>query len=64
MSVLKCVIFDMDGTLTQTNRLIYDSFNEIAQRYQGRTYSAEAITAMFGPPEEGALTIIVPRIPG
>ncbi|HCA78715.1 MAG TPA: phosphatase [Bacteroidetes bacterium] len=59
MSVLKCVIFDMDGTLTQTNRLIYDSFNEIAQRYQGRTYSAEAITAMFGPPEEGALLAIV-----
>lgn len=61
MSALKCVIFDMDGTLTQTNRLIFDSFNEIAQRYQGKTYSPEAITAMFGPPEEGALLSIVGR---
>jgi HAD superfamily hydrolase (TIGR01509 family) len=59
MAALKCVIFDMDGTLTQTNRLIFDSFNEIAQRYQGKTYSPEAITAMFGPPEEGALLTIV-----
>lgn len=55
---LKCVIFDMDGTLTQTNQLIYDAFNEIATRFQGRTYSPEAITAMFGPPEEGALLTI------
>lgn len=55
---LKCVIFDMDGTLTQTNQLIYDAFNDIAVRFQGRTYSPEAITAMFGPPEEGALLTI------
>jgi phosphoglycolate phosphatase/pyrophosphatase PpaX len=52
------VIFDMDGTLTQTNQLIYDAFNDIAVRFQGRTYSPEAITAMFGPPEEGALLTI------
>jgi phosphoglycolate phosphatase/pyrophosphatase PpaX len=48
----------MDGTLTQTNQLIYDAFNDIAVRFQGRTYSPEAITAMFGPPEEGALLTI------
>jgi HAD superfamily hydrolase (TIGR01509 family) len=59
MSDLKCVIFDMDGTLTQTNRLIFDSFNYIAQKYRGRTYSEQEITAMFGPPEEGALLAIV-----
>jgi len=50
----------MDGTLTQTNQLIYDSFNYIAQKYAGRTYSIPEITAMFGPPEEGALLAIVP----
>jgi HAD superfamily hydrolase (TIGR01509 family) len=49
----------MDGTLTQTNQLIYDSFNYIAQKYAGRTYSIPEITAMFGPPEEGALLSIV-----
>jgi pyrophosphatase PpaX len=49
----------MDGTLTQTNQLIYDSFNYIAQKYAGRTYSIPEITAMFGPPEEDALLAIV-----
>jgi len=56
---LKCIVFDMDGTLTQTNQLIYDSFNYIAQKYAGRTYSIPEITAMFGPPEEEALLAIV-----
>ena len=49
----------MDGTLTQTNQLIYDSFNYIAQKYAGKTYSIPEITAMFGPPEEEALLAIV-----
>lgn len=59
MSKLKCVIFDMDGTLTQTNRLIFDSFNFIVQKYQGRTMSEQEITTLFGPPEEGAIIPIV-----
>ena len=49
----------MDGTLTQTNQLIYDSFNYIAQKYVGRTFGIPEITAMFGPPEEEALLAIV-----
>lgn len=49
---IRCVVFDMDGTLTQTNQLIYDSFNFIAQKYEGRTYSIPEIIALFGPPEE------------
>ena len=59
MKHLKCIVFDMDGTLTQTNQLIYDSFNYIAQKYARRTYSIPEITAMFGPPEEEALLAIV-----
>ncbi len=55
----RCFIFDMDGTLTQTNQLIYDSFNYIARKYRDRTYSVPEITAMFGPPEEDALLSIV-----
>lgn len=58
MSRLKCIIFDMDGTLTETNQLIFDSFNHIAQKFQGKKYSVSEITAMFGPPEEGALVRI------
>jgi HAD superfamily hydrolase (TIGR01549 family) len=61
MGRLKCVIFDMDGTLTQTNCLIFDSFNYIALKYEGKKYSESEITAMFGPPEEGALINIVGR---
>lgn len=49
----------MDGTLTQTNQLIFDSFNYIARKYRGRTFSVPEIVAMFGPPEEGALVQIV-----
>ena len=60
MASLKCVIFDMDGTLTQTHRLIFDAFNYIAMKYQGKKYLEAEITAMFGPPEEGALLRVVP----
>ncbi len=56
---LKCIIFDVDGTLTATSRLIFDSFNHIADRYKQRRYSEEEIIKMFGPPEEGALLSIV-----
>jgi HAD superfamily hydrolase (TIGR01509 family) len=56
---LKCIIFDMDGTLTETGRLIFDSFNHIAERYQQRRYKEDEIIKMFGPPEEVALLNIV-----
>jgi pyrophosphatase PpaX len=59
MKHLKCIVFDMDGTLTQTNQLIYDSFNHIAQKYERKTYTIPEIHAMFGPPEEEALLRIV-----
>jgi HAD superfamily hydrolase (TIGR01509 family) len=49
----------MDGTLTETNRLIFDSFNFIVQKYRGHTMLDHEITALFGPPEEGALARIV-----
>jgi HAD superfamily hydrolase (TIGR01509 family) len=58
---LSCVIFDMDGTLTQTNELIFASFNHVAARYAGRTFSPREIIGLFGPPEEGALEAICPR---
>ncbi len=49
----------MDGTLTETNRLIFDSFNFIVKKYRGHTMPDHEITALFGPPEEGALARIV-----
>ena len=58
---LKCIIFDVDGTLTATSRLIFDSLNHIAERYKHRRYRDEDIVKMFGPPEEGALLSIVAK---
>lgn len=56
---LECIIFDMDGTLTRTNQLIFDSFNHIVERYKGEVMEDHEITALFGPPEEGAIVKIV-----
>jgi pyrophosphatase PpaX len=53
------VLFDIDGTLTRTNELIFATFNFIADKYSGRTYEPREIIALFGPPEEGALVPIV-----
>lgn len=50
-----CVIFDIDGTLTQTNELIFASFNHVAEKHLGRRFEPSEIIALFGPPEEGAL---------
>ncbi|OGU32317.1 MAG: hypothetical protein A2X67_01795 [Ignavibacteria bacterium GWA2_55_11] len=56
---LECVIFDMDGTITRTNRLIFDAFNHIVEIYKGERWTDAQISALFGPPEEGALATVV-----
>jgi len=50
-----CVIFDIDGTLTRTNELIFAAFNHVAEKHLGRRFEPPEIIALFGPPEEGAL---------
>lgn len=45
-------IFDIDGTLTSTNRLIFDTFNYVAEKYLGRKYTDEEIIGFFGPTED------------
>lgn len=52
MKKYKGIIFDIDGTLTSTNELIFATFNHIAEKYEGRTYSDEDIISMFGPTED------------
>ena len=49
----------MDGTLTQTNQLIYDSFNHIAERYIKKRLSVQEIIALFGPPEKEAVEAMI-----
>jgi pyrophosphatase PpaX len=56
---LSCVIFDVDGTLTETLELIFATFNHVAGKYVGKRFSPAEITAMFGPPEEVAIERLV-----
>lgn len=51
-SRFKGIIFDVDGTLTFTNQLIFDSFNHITEKYLGRTFSDKEIIELFGPTED------------
>ena len=58
---MKCIIFDVDGTLAATGRLIFDSFNHIAEQYRQKRFTDQEIIKMFGPPEEDALLSIVEK---
>ena len=59
MQRISCVIFDLDGTLSQTNELIFATFNYVAEKYLGKRLSPPEITALFGPPEEIAIERLV-----
>ncbi|MBX2975905.1 MAG: HAD family hydrolase [Ignavibacteriaceae bacterium] len=48
----KGIIFDIDGTLTSTNELIYASFNHITQKFMNKTMTPREIIALFGPTED------------
>lgn len=52
MNQFKGIIFDIDGTLTSTNDLIFASFNYITKKYLGKTFSNEEILKWFGPTED------------
>jgi len=54
----KGIIFDIDGTLTSTNELIFASFNHITEKYLAKTYSTDEIIDLFGPTEDKILTDI------
>ena len=60
-SRIECVIFDIDGTMTRTNDLIFASFNHVAAKRLGRTFSQAEIINLFGPPEEGGLRMVFPE---
>ena len=59
MKRISCIIFDLDGTLAQTNDLIYATFNHVAEKYLNKVFTPREIVAMFGPPEEIAIERIV-----
>lgn len=57
---LKGILFDLDGTLTDTLPLCHAAFIEVFQQFTGRTYTAAEIHALFGPSEEGVIKRVVP----
>ena len=46
------IIFDIDGTLTSTNELIFESFKYVANKYFKKSPTDEEIISLFGPPED------------
>jgi pyrophosphatase PpaX len=46
------IIFDVDGTLTSTNELIFESFRYISNKYLNRSFTNQEIMKLFGPPED------------
>jgi HAD superfamily hydrolase (TIGR01549 family) len=52
MEKFKGIIFDIDGTLTSTNELIFASFNHVAEKYLHKQFTDTEITKMFGPTED------------
>ena len=52
MAGYKGIIFDIDGTLTSTNDLIFASFNFITEKYLGKTFTPKEIVSWFGPTED------------
>jgi pyrophosphatase PpaX len=46
------IIFDIDGTLTATNELIFATFRHVTKKYLNKSVSDEEIISMFGPTED------------
>jgi pyrophosphatase PpaX len=48
-------IFDIDGTLTSTNELIFATFRHVSEKYLNKEFTDEEIVALFGPTEDTIL---------
>jgi pyrophosphatase PpaX len=57
--VYRGIIFDIDGTITRTSQLIYDTFNFVTKKYINKIHAPREILAMFGPPEDFAIKKLV-----
>jgi pyrophosphatase PpaX len=54
------MIFDLDGTLTDTFRVCFLAFRETLQSFTGATFTDDEIMAGFGPSEDGMFQRWVP----
>lgn len=48
--IIKCVLFDLDGTLLNTNSLVVESFKHTVRQHLRREIAAEELYAHFGEP--------------
>lgn len=60
LSMLKCVIFDMDGTIADTMPLCIAAFRDSIENLIGKRISDEEILETFGPAEEGTIRALLP----
>jgi HAD superfamily hydrolase (TIGR01549 family) len=61
MKEISGVIFDVDGTLTYTNELIFAAFDYLLEKYVGKTYTRPEIVSFWGPTEEVAVGKFIPQ---
>ncbi|MFG6148034.1 pyrophosphatase PpaX [Halobacillus sp. B23F22_1] len=52
---IKTILFDLDGTLIDTNELIIASFTHTVKQYAARPYTREEILNFIGPPLRDSL---------
>ena len=55
MNNFEGIIFDIDGTLTSTNELIFATFRHVTEKYLNKRVTDEEIISLFGPTEEAIL---------
>ncbi|NBD24878.1 HAD family hydrolase [Paenibacillus glycinis] len=58
---MKCLIFDLDGTLGNTLPLCIAAFKKAIEPLAGRSISDAEIIATFGPSEEGTVQALIPE---
>ena len=56
---IRVIIFDFDGTIANTSPLIFTSFNAVAQKYLGKTFSSQEIITLYGPTEDQIIAQLV-----
>ncbi len=58
--IIRTILFDLDGTLIDTNELIIASFTHTIEQYGNRPYSREEILDFIGPPLKDSMDKIDP----
>jgi phosphoglycolate phosphatase/pyrophosphatase PpaX len=60
MNMLKCIIFDLDGTIGNTLPLCIAAFKKAIEPLAARVLSDQEISDTFGPSEEGTIWALIP----